>query len=350
MVDYNTLNKDINLVEKDCGYWDYEMELGDLKIVENKESLRNGLIIACLTSWNYLNRKGNPTYSIFGNRAYEELKKKKSSMVQYKIQQYFIEVLNRIRRVYKVESVEVVDHPTDLNAYIVKFSVQSINDEIIRGQFPLTTESKLSTSYITVTNNYYTCNPLNPVTFTVTLMSEYGVPLEGELVYVLHNNDTIGIIGPTDDKGEVIWRQYPFDHMGYDEISFRFNGNSLFNYSENNENRVLSIPYLFDLDEDNDELYIIKNPTYNVKCWLGEIISTTNELVIDEDRPYKCYLIPNGEDYTKYVYRDNEWKTIDGIYSIINKPTDLKYGDIRLFVEDTDYRLYMVEDHIIAEL
>ena len=123
MVDYNTLNKDINLVEKDCGYWDYEMELGDLKIVENKESLRNGLIIACLTSWNYLNRKGNPTYKEFGNKSYRELKKKKSSMVEYTIKQYFLEVLNRMRRSHRVVDLQVINHKTDPNAYDVVFIV-----------------------------------------------------------------------------------------------------------------------------------------------------------------------------------------------------------------------------------
>lgn len=71
----STLNKDINLIERENGYWDYEFQYGDIVQAENNQSLRNGLIIACLTSWNYLNHQENSTYSIFGNRAYEKLKK-----------------------------------------------------------------------------------------------------------------------------------------------------------------------------------------------------------------------------------------------------------------------------------
>ena len=40
----STLNKDINLIERENGYWDYEFQYGDLVLSENNQSLRNSTV------------------------------------------------------------------------------------------------------------------------------------------------------------------------------------------------------------------------------------------------------------------------------------------------------------------
>lgn len=351
MENEKTLNKDINLIERDNGLWDYQNKFGDLVISTGKQSLRNALIIACLTSWNYLNRKGNPTYETFGNRAYEELKKKKSRMVEYKIRQYFIEVLNRIRRVQKVEDITVYDSPTDLNSYTVNFTVTSINDEIVKGKFTITTDEHKGTSYLTINKNSSTATPINPVKYTITIISEYGVPLANELLYIYDDNDNVlGIAGPSDDKGEISWQQYPLDSFGYQKIHFRFQGNELFNTIED-VSEILSVPFLFELDSE-DELFVIKNTSYDLKCWLGEVIVNPNELEYDPYYPMKKYLLDNGNNsYTKYYYEDDEWKSVTDTYTIVNENiTPLLHGQLRMIIEDIDNKLYIIEDNVWTEL
>lgn len=347
---YKTLNKDIQLIERDNGYWDYQIEYGDYKEATGKKSLNNALIIACLTSWNYLNRKGNPTYETFGNRAYEELKKKKSSMVEYKIRQYFIEVLNRIRRVQNVEDIQVLNSPTDMNSYDVLFTVTALNDETVKGRFTITTETGRSTSYITINRNGSTTTPLNPITYTITLTSEYGVPLPNEILHVYDEEKNIlKNIGPTDENGQITYTQRPLKTFGYHKIHFGFNGNEQFNRSDSLNEEFLNIPFLFEVN-DESHLILIKEKEYNYQVWIGEIVEADTTLTYDENEPLKCYLKPHGTDYTKHYYKDGEWHTIPDIYHLINKPENIMNGQIRLFIEDTDNNLYIVEDKAWIEL
>lgn len=351
-IKYNTLHKDINLVERDNGYWDWETKIGDINITVGKQSLRNGLIIACLTSWNYLNRQGNPTYETFGNHAYEELKKKKSSIVKYKIEQYFIEVLNRMRRVENVETLKVHDNPKDPNDYLVEFTVISTNDEIVNGRFQLTTNTQKSSAYLKVTHPYTTSTPTNPTTFTITLTSEYGVPIEGELIYIQDKEENnLGVIGPTDSTGTSTWKQYPFNRIGYQNITFTFQGNTLFNGTANEDNQFLSIPFYFDHDYETDELYIIKNEGYEANIWLGEIVTSVDEITYNPNKPNKCFMIKQENDtYRKYYYTNGELTTEDDVYGMINEPDDLEPYQIRLFVEEIDNQLYIVEDNVMITL
>lgn len=356
MQDNNTtLHKDINLIERENGYWDYQFQYGDYVISKDKQTLRNALIIACLTSWNYLNRKGNPTYETFGNRSYDELMKKKSQMVKYTIKQYFIEVLNRIRRVNRIIDIQVVDHPTDPNAYNVIFTVEAINDEIVKGKFPITTTTKLATSYLMITQDNELTNPLNPVTFTVNITTEYGNPLTDELIYVYHilpngEEEYIGAYGLTDKDGTINIPIYPFSQLGYDKIRFKFKGNNEFQGWTSEDYTILSVPFFFEVDSES-HLIVMKNKDYELTCWVGEIVDNVEYITYDEDEPQKCYLLQEHDDYIKYYFNEEgEMQRSINVYQIINKPTDLNIGDIRLFVEETDETLYMIEDHIYADL
>ena len=356
MQDNNTtLHKDINLIERENGYWDYEFQYGDYVIGKDKQSLRNGLIIACLTSWNYLNRQGNPTYETFGNRAYEELKKKKSSMVEYTIRQYFIEVLNRMRRVNRIIDIKVLNHPTDTNAYNVQFTVEAINDEIATGRFSISTTTKLSTSYLRILQDHDIANPINPVNFTISITTEYGNPLANELIYAYHilsdgTEEYLGAYGLTDENGTITIPVYPFDELGYDTLRFKFNGNNEFNGWTSDDYQILSVPFFFEVDNDS-HLIVIKSKTYELDCWIGEIVDNISNITYNANEPNKCFLLQENEnDYIKYYFTNGRRTRSINVYQIINKPDDLAVGDIRLFVEDTDETLYMIEDHIYADL
>ena len=347
MVANKTLNKDINLIERENGYWDYEFQYGDLVTSEDKQSLRNGLIIACLTSWNYLNRQGNPTYNEFGNKAYRELKKKKGTMVEYTIKQYFLEVLNRIRRVHRVVDLKVEHHSTDPNAYNVVFTVEAINDEIVRGNFKVSTEHNLSPSYITVVQEGSSASPTKPVYFTVNVNTEYDEHIQDELIYAYQ---------VTEDGTEVFIKAYRLNEkipvyssnsFGYIKVKFKYLGNDFFNPCESDTYNVLSIPFYFIIDE-NNHLRMIKEKNYNINIWIGEVIEDESGLEYDNTQPNKKYLIPipGSEDYYKYTYRNGHYYTdYNTAYSIINKGTygDINIGDLRLFVEDNG-GLYLIEN------
>ena len=358
MVNYNTLHKDIHLTETTCGKWDITFQKGDLQIDTDKKALRDGLIIACLTSWNYLNHRKNPTYETFGNKSYWELNKKKSSMVQYTIKQYFIEVLNNIRRVHKIEDIQVIDNPTDPNAYDVIFTVQCINDEIVTGRFSLATSNEKSTSTIQITQTDTTATPTNPVKITITLLTEYGVGLPDELLYIYTDDGTfLGVCGPTDENGQAVWTQYPFDEITYTSLTILYNGNSLFNPSDNTDTLILSKPFYFLIDN-KDNLHLIKNKGLELTSWIGEVIDNTDNITYDKEQPLKCYLLMNDDNsYIKYYYDDGEWHTSNATYTIMplkrwnsitktveDEPNNVSVGQIRLFVENSKNELYLCTD------
>ena len=352
-INNNTLNKDIGLIERDCGYWDYDFQYGDIVHTKNKESLRTGLIIACLTSWNYLNRQENPTYAEFGNKAYWELKKKKSNMVEYTIKQYFLEVLNRIRRVNRVIDLQVLDTKNDPNAYDVVFIVEAINDEIVQGKFNITTNYGLGTTYFTIEQLNDVATPNKPSTFNIIIHTEYGNTLHDELIYAYRilEDDTEQFIGAYNNNKPIPITALP--NFNKEKVKFKYNGNELFNGCESDNYEILSIPFYFTIGE-NEHLQMIKHPDSTVKGWLGEIVNSIEEMT---DTTMN-YLLSDGEkDYYKYYYDNNEWvHEAEKVYQLINKPNDLKEGDIRLFIEDLNGELtviskvHMENNHIYYDL
>lgn len=127
----STLNRDCELIKLKNGSWDINFDKGDMVIVKGKESLHNACIIALLIAYNEL--KNNPTYTDKGNKAYSVLKENKTTMTVYKIQEYFKEVLEDIRRIKTVEYLEVIDSEKSHYAYQVFFKVISHNDETVKG-------------------------------------------------------------------------------------------------------------------------------------------------------------------------------------------------------------------------
>ena len=234
---YRTLHKDIGLIQRTNNGWDLWFDNGD--------TLQVGIIIACLTSWNYMNRYGNPTYEVFGNRAYELLKANKSSMVAYKIQQYFIECLKRMRRVYEIVYLNVSEVPYDPYKYLVEFEVISISNQLVDGSFTITADADKSASYIEYLNYMPYASDTNPLQIDLYLKNEYGGGLEGEILYLIlknpNNSDNATnhiykVVGKTDEKGYLRVNYTPTEEdieiIGNNPVFyFEFHGNTTYNPS-----------------------------------------------------------------------------------------------------------------------
>lgn len=237
---YRTLHKDIGLIQRSNNGWDLWFDNGDTVRATDFHSLQVGIIIACLTSWNYMNRYGNPTYEVFGNRAYQLLKANKSSMVAYKIQQYFMECLKRMRRVYDVVTLTVSEVANDPYKYRVYFEVISITNKLVDGEFTISTESEKSTSFLEYKMYMPYASEDNPLQIDLTLRNEYGGGLENEIIFMYisqsidDNNPYVKVLGKTDRKGYLRANYDPTDNkLSINNpntiIYFRYGGNTTYN-------------------------------------------------------------------------------------------------------------------------
>lgn len=133
MLSYKTLNEDVKLQSNQYNQWDISMENGDYINVTGLESLHNAIIINILTRFKELDFI--ELYKDFGCRAHELIKANKTEMLLYKLEIFIEEVLENMRRIHTVDSLEI--NETDAYSYEVKFAVTSINDEIITGELNL---------------------------------------------------------------------------------------------------------------------------------------------------------------------------------------------------------------------
>ena len=349
---YTTLNKDIGLIQRSNNGWDLWFNDGDTVKAEDFHSLQVGIILACLTSWNYLNRYGNPTYEIFGNKSYELLKTNKNTMVAYKIQQYFIECLKRIRRIYEIVYLEVSEVPTQPNAYFVEFEVISINNQLVTGDFTVTTDSSKSTSYIDFEVYMPYASESNPLVIDLWLKNEYGGGIPDEIVYMYIDGEFVGVKGKTDNQGYLRIVYTPSNMNLQSTLQFKFMGNVDYNPVVTEIYQFQSIFLSFDVDEDG-MLYINGvDPSYN-KFSLAQIINDPQMDLENEKVEWgKVYLYPiNANTYQTYVLgldRTNEKVLIADNEAIeITKDMPVKVGDIHLLVRgDGSNYLIDIDNHI----
>jgi len=127
---YKTLNEDVQLkpVSPTSKHYDLNMENGDYVNVTGKDSLYNAIVIAILTRFNELT--SIDLYEDFGCRAHELIKANVSPMVDYEIELFIVEALEKIRRIKKINSVELTENEDN---YIIHFNVTSVNDQQIEG-------------------------------------------------------------------------------------------------------------------------------------------------------------------------------------------------------------------------
>lgn len=129
---YKNLNEDVKLKSDDYGRWDidFNFEQDDWVTVDGFESVANACIIAIMTRFDELDFM--ELYDDFGCRVHELIKANKSNEVKYKIELFVIEVLSNIRRVQKVNWVEVIDNPDGaMYKYKINFNISCVADEDI---------------------------------------------------------------------------------------------------------------------------------------------------------------------------------------------------------------------------
>ena len=131
---YKTLNMDVQLkpTSDKSQHYDVQMENGDFVNVIGHDSLYNAIVIAIMTRFNELNI---PIYENFGCRVHELIKARQTEMVKHQIELFITDVLENIRRIKEIESVELtVD---DNNFYKINYRVISISDELVSGSVRL---------------------------------------------------------------------------------------------------------------------------------------------------------------------------------------------------------------------
>lgn len=287
---YRTLHNDIGMIQRSNNGWDLWFDNGDLVKAEDFHSLQVGIIIACLTSWNYMNRYGNPTYSVFGNRAYQLLKANKGSMVEYKIQQFFMECLKRMRRVYDVVNLKVKEVPYAPYTYFVEFKVISINNELVDGTFTISTDTGKSSSYIDYATYMAYASNENDLIIDLYLKNEYGGGLEGEVLYMyLKRGDGDyefrGVVGQTDENGYLRVTYNPWDdededtrHDGDDVniIYFDYHGNTTYNPSTSKRTQFRTELFTYHIE-------FLENAISTKEKYVDLKVKLTRESLVDHE-------------------------------------------------------------------
>lgn len=400
--DYRTLHHDIGLVQRSNGTWDlwfgqdevskiYEDDPflqiieGDIVNATEVHSLQVGIIIACLTSWNYLNRTGNPIYTEFGNEAYSLLKKNKGVNTAYKIQQFFIDCLNRMRRVNSVESLEVFDVQGNPYLYKVVFQVTSVTNTLVDGSFYLETDSNKNMSELEVNYNHPYTSALNPLFIECTLKDEYGSFISDEIIYIYvkdSSSSKFSFYGITEDTDEYGKTYITIPPRGLDlntQIMLVFKGNSVYNPCQSKIISIQSLSYcikseiIYKKDEtgkptnviDKQILYIEDsegNKNLN-KFRLGELLSDYVDLedikeednfpetILSENIPnlewseeenQKYYLIPSDrviEGTDKVYYYPYRWKDNGNSLKLQSEEVQLNTTDpleIHFLIQEED--------------
>ena len=131
---YKTLNMDVQLkpTSNKSQHYDVQMENEDFVNVISHDSLCNAIVIAIMTRFNELNI---PIYENFGCRVHELIKARQTEMVKYQVELLITDVLENIRRIKEIESVEVI--VDEDNLYKINYHVLSISDELVSGSVRL---------------------------------------------------------------------------------------------------------------------------------------------------------------------------------------------------------------------
>lgn len=132
---YKTLHEDIQLKPNQWNEWDMQFENGDVINVTGHESLHNAICIAIMTRYQELQH--NELYNNFGCRIHELIKANKSSMVLYKIELFVQDVLRSMRRVHKINWINITESYSEPYTYKVEWSVNSISDGIVEGELEI---------------------------------------------------------------------------------------------------------------------------------------------------------------------------------------------------------------------
>ena len=122
---FSTLNEDIKLSPNEYGEWDMVFEDYDIVNATGLESLANAITILIMTRYGEL--KHNILYKDdFGCKIHSVVKDNITNLNNYKIEKYIDEAIKRMRRVKRINYINV---KPEQNGYNVVLSVTSIDNE-----------------------------------------------------------------------------------------------------------------------------------------------------------------------------------------------------------------------------
>ena len=122
---FSTLNEDIKLSPNKFGEWDMVFSDYDIVNVSGLESLANAITILIMTRYGEL--KHNILYKDdFGCKIHSVVKDNITNLNNYKIEKYIDEAIKRMRRVKRINYINVKPKQ---NGYSIILSVTSISDE-----------------------------------------------------------------------------------------------------------------------------------------------------------------------------------------------------------------------------
>jgi len=127
---YKNLNEDVKLKSDAMGRWDidFDFEHDDWYNVTGFESVFNACVIAIMTRFDEL--EFMDLYDDFGCRIHELIKANKSRNVKYHMELFVTEVLENMRRIKRVNWVNITDNPNGkLYSYVITFNVSCMLDE-----------------------------------------------------------------------------------------------------------------------------------------------------------------------------------------------------------------------------
>ena len=122
---FSTLNEDIKLSPNKFGEWDMVFSDYDIVNATGLESLANAITILIMTRYGEL--KHNILYKDdFGCKIHSVVKDNITNLNNYKIEKYIDEAIKRMRRVKRINYINVKPKQ---NGYSIILSVTSISDE-----------------------------------------------------------------------------------------------------------------------------------------------------------------------------------------------------------------------------
>lgn len=122
---FSTLNEDIKLSPNEYGEWDMVFSDYDIVNATGLESLANAITILIMTRYGEL--KHNILYKDdFGCKIHSVVKDNITNLNNYKIEKYIDEAIKRMRRVKRINYINV---KPEQNGYSIILSVTSISDE-----------------------------------------------------------------------------------------------------------------------------------------------------------------------------------------------------------------------------
>lgn len=122
---FSTLNEDIKLSPNEFGEWDMVFSDYDIVNATGLESLANAITILIMTRYGEL--KHNILYKDdFGCKIHSVVKDNITNLNNYKIEKYIDEAIKRMRRVKRINYINV---KPEQNGYNVVLSVTSIDNE-----------------------------------------------------------------------------------------------------------------------------------------------------------------------------------------------------------------------------